>query len=198
MNEPHRGSVQMVGSNMATDTNSSTRSALLLSFLFLASILSAPGLFPTVNAENVTHFGNSGSPQSVNITFPSGGHDTRTTLILGANSVVSTASLDVRGWQGTGGESPTTIGIDVGDDGDLDWAFGGPGNGSFGLVDEFSNGWHSAGLNLSTGSNSTYSIRLPLNSTVTSASLDVSTLSQLTLSGNDVEDAAMRKPNPTW
>ena len=159
MNEPHRGSVQMVGSNMVTDTNSSTRSALLLSFLFLASILSAPGLFPTVNAENVTHFGNSGSPQSVNITFPGGGHDTSTTLILGANSVVSTASLDVRGWQGTGGESPTTIGIDVGDDGDLEWAFGGPGNGSFGLVDEFSNGWHSAGVNLSSGSNSTYSIR---------------------------------------
>ena len=102
MNEPHRGSVQMVGSNMVTDTNSSTRSALLLSFLFLASILSAPGLFPTVNAENVTHFGNSGSPQSVNITFPSGGHDTSTTLILGANSVVSTASLDVRGCKGLG------------------------------------------------------------------------------------------------
>ena len=95
------------------------------------------------------------------------------------------------------GESPTTIGIDVGDDGDLEWAFGGPGNGSFGHVDELSNGWHSVGVNLSTGSNSTYSIRLPLNATVSSASLDVSTLSELTLSGNDVEDAAMRKVS-TW
>ena len=178
---------------MAKDNASSPRSALLLSFLFLASVFSAPGLFATVNGETVSHFGNSGFPQSVNITFPSEGHDTSTTLILGANSVVSTASLDVRGWQGPTGESPTTIGIDVGNDGDLEWAFGGPGNGSFGLVDEFSNGWHSAGVNLSTGSNSTYSIRLPLNATVSSASLEVSTLSELTLSGNDVEDAAMRK-----
>ena len=178
---------------MATDETPSARSALLLSFLFLASIFSAPGLFPTANAEYVTHFGNSGFPQSVNITFPGEGYDSSTTLILGANSVVSAASLDVRGWQGAAGESPTTIGIDVGDDGDLEWAFGGPGNGSFGLVDEFSNGWHSVGVNLSTGSNSTYSIRLPLNATVSSASLEVSTLSELTLSGNDVEDSAMRK-----
>ena len=114
---------------MATDNASSARSALLLSLLFLASVFSAPGLFTTVNGESVSHFGNSGFPQSVNITFPSEGHDTSTTLILGANSVVSTASLDVRGWQGAAGESPTTIGIDVGDDGDLEWAFGGPGNG---------------------------------------------------------------------
>ena len=183
---------------MTTENTSPARSAVLLSLLFLASVFSAPGLFPTANAESVTHFGNSGFPQSVNITFPGEGHDTSTTLILGANSVVSAASLDVRGWQGAAGQSPSTIGIDVGDDGDLEWAFGGSGNGSFGLVDEFSNGWHSAGVNLSTGSNSTYSIRLPLNATVSSASLEVSTLSELTLSGNDVEDAAMRKPNPTW
>ena len=102
---------------MATGNASSARSALLLSLLFLASVFSAPGLFTTVNGESVNHFGNSGFPQSVNITFPSEGHDTSTTLILGANSVVSTASLDVRGWQGAAGESPTTIGIDVGDDG---------------------------------------------------------------------------------
>jgi len=178
---------------MATDDTSCARSALLLSFLFLASIFSAPGLFPTVNAENVTHFGNTGFPQSVNLTFPGEGYDTSSTLILGANSVVSASSLDVRGWQDAAGYSPTTIGIDVGNDGDLEWAFGGPGNGSFGHVDEFSNGWHSAGVNLSTGSNSTYSIRLPLNATVSSASLEISTLSELTLSGTDVEDAAMRK-----
>ena len=67
---------------MATDETSSARSALLLSFLFLTSIIAAPGLFPTANAESVTHFGNSGFPQSVNITFPSEGHDTSTTLIL--------------------------------------------------------------------------------------------------------------------
>ena len=106
---------------MATDDTTSTRSALLLSFLFLASVFSAPGLFPTANAESVTHFGNSGFPQSVNITFPSEGHDTSTTLILGANSVVSAASLDVRGWPVSAGERPTTIGIDVGDDGDHKW-----------------------------------------------------------------------------
>ena len=183
---------------MSTDNASSTRSALLLSLLFLASVFSAPGLFATVNGESVNHFGNSGFPQSVNITFPNSGHDVSTTLLLGATSVVSAASLDVRGWQGAAGDSPTTIGIDVGNDGDLEWAFGGSGNGSFGQVDEFSNGWHSAGVNLSTGSNSTYSIRLPLNATVSSASLEVSTLSELTLSGNDVEDAGMRKPSPSW
>ena len=182
---------------MATDDTSSARPALLLSFLFLASIVSAPGLFASVNGEQVTHFGNNGFPQSVNITFPSGGYDTSTTLILGANSVVSASSLDVRGWQGSAGMSSNTIGIDVGDDGDLEWAFGGLGNGSFGHVDEFSNGWHSAGVNLSTGSNSTYSIRLPLNATVSSASLEISTLSELTLSGTDVEDAAMRQVS-TW
>ena len=182
---------------MAADDTSSTRSALLLSFLFIAATFSVPGLFPSVNAEQVTHFGNSGFPQSVNITFPSEGYDTSTTLLLGANSVVSAASLEVRGWQGAAGQNPTTIGIDVGNDGDLEWAFGGLGNGSFGHVDELSNGWHSVGVNLSTGLNSTYSIRLPLNATVSSASLEVSTLSQLTLNGNDVEDAAIRKPS-SW
>ena len=99
--------------DMATDDTSSARPALLLSFLFLASIVSAPGLFASVNGEQVTHFGNNGFPQSVNITFPSGGFDTSTTLILGANSVVSASSLDVRGWQGSAGMSSNTIGIDA-------------------------------------------------------------------------------------
>ena len=129
---------------MTADDTSSARSALLLSMLFLVSIFSVPGMFPSANAEYVTHFGNSGFPQSVNITFPGDGYDTSTTLILGANSVVSAASLDVRGWQGAAGQSPTTIGIDVGDDGDLEWAFGGSGNGSFGHVDELSNGYSKA------------------------------------------------------
>ena len=162
--------------------------AILLSLIFLLSgIIQPSALVSPASAGQVTHFGNSGFPPSVNISFAGAGYDSTTNLTMGANALVSTASFDVRGWPDTGGNSPTMIGIDVGDDGDLEWAFGGSGNGSFGHVNEFSNGWHSVGVNLSTGSNSTYSIRLPLNAVVSSASLEVSTLSQLTLSGNDVE-----------
>ena len=117
--------------------------AILLSLIFLLSgIIQPSALVSPASAGQVTHFGNSGFPPSVNISFAGAGYDSTTNLTMGANALVSTASFDVRGWPDTGGNSPTTIGIDVGDDGDLEWAFGGSGNGSFGHVNEFSNGWH--------------------------------------------------------
>ena len=101
---------------MNRDGIPSSRSALLLSLLFLVSIFSGPlSLSTPASAEQVTHFGNNGFPQSVNITFPSQGYDASTNLILAANGVASSASLNVHGWQGSLGSSPSTIGVDVGD-----------------------------------------------------------------------------------
>jgi hypothetical protein len=173
--------------------------ALLLVLLMLGSIPALSNLLVTpTEAGQVTNFGNNGFPTSVNLTFTSPGYDRTTNLSLGASGVVSSATLDVRGWPHTSGESPNTIGVDVGDDGDLEWAFGGPGNGSFGHLDELSNGWQRVGLNLSNGYNTTYSIRLPLNATITSATVNFSTLSELTLSGSDLRDSYLHNPNPTW
>jgi len=164
--------------------------AILLVALLLASIPAIPESFlHSSEAGSTTNFGNSGFPQSVNVTFNASGYDSSTNFTLAANGVVNSAMLDVRGWQNSMGISPRTIGIDVGDDGDLEWSFGGEGNGSFGLVNELSNGWERVGLNLSSGYNKSYSIRLPINASVTSAKVNLSTLSELTLSGADAKDS---------
>ncbi len=177
----------------------SARTAVVIVALLLATIPNLPfSLVMPVSAGQTTSFGNSGYPQSVNITFASAGYDTSTNLTLGASAAVGSAAFNVQGWPDSQGISPLTIAVDVGDDGDLEWRFGGPGNGSFGHVDEFSNGWNRVGINLSSGYNSAYSLRLPLNATITSATLNVSTLSEMTLSGNDVRDSLMDNPNPTW
>lgn len=167
--------------------------ALLLSLLLLGS-------FPTfqVDAGSTTHFGNSGSPASIMLNFTGPGHDTSTNISIGASSVITTAALDIRGLANSSGERPETIGLDIGDDGDLDWFWGGPGNGTYGHLDEFSNGYKRVGLNMSTGNNSSYNIRLPINATITSASMQFSTLSELTISGNDVRDSYLHKPNPSY
>jgi len=173
--------------------------AILLVALLLASIPAIPESFlHSSEAGSTTNFGNSGFPQSVNVTFNASGYDSSTNFTLAANGVVNSAMLDVRGWQNSMGISPRTIGIDVGDDGDLEWSFGGEGNGSFGLVNELSNGWERVGLNLSSGYNKSYSIRLPINASVTSAKVNLSTLSELTLSGADAKDSYLHKPNPSW
>ena len=170
--------------------------AVLLSFLMLATI---PNLMINpATAGQVTNFGMAGQPSSVNLTFSSAGYNISSNFTLGANEVVSWAELDVKGLPDNLGNSPNTISIDVGDDQDLEWAFGGPGNGSFGHLNELSNGWTGAGVNTSTGYNTSYSLRLPLNATVNSATVNFSTLSELTLSGNNMRDAYMHKPNPTW
>ncbi|HIL65407.1 MAG TPA: DNRLRE domain-containing protein, partial [Candidatus Poseidoniales archaeon] len=61
-----------------------------------------------------------------------------------------------------------------------------------------SDGSSRVAMNLSTGSNSNNYLRLPLNATVTSSSLQVSTLSTLTLSGSDVRDSYLHQPNPSY
>ena len=170
--------------------------AILLSVLMLATI---PNLIVNpVTGGQVTHFGMAGQPSSVNLTFSSAGYDTSSNFTLGANEVVSWAELDVKGLPDNLGNTPNTISIDVGDDQDLEWAFGGPGNGSFGHLNELSNGWSGVGVNVSTGYNTSYSLRLPLNATINSASVNFSTLSELTLSGNNMRDAYIHNPNPTW
>ena len=167
--------------------------ALLLALLLLGS-------FPVfqVNAGSTTHFGNSGSPTSIMLDFTGPGHDISTNISIGASSVITTAALDIRGLANSSGERPDSIGLDIGDDGDLDWFWGGPGNGTYGHLDEFSNGYKRAGLNMSTGNNSSYHIRLPINATITSASMQFSTLSELTISGNDVRDSYLHQPHPNY
>ena len=172
------------------------RLTILMALVMLAGLLPIPTqLSPTAAAGQVTNFGNSGMPSEVNISFQSSGYDTSTTLKMSANSVVSEASLQVNGWPSASGERPRTIGIDVGDDGDLEWAYGGPGNGSFGHLTELSNGWKRVGLNLSSGANNSYSLRLPANASITSANLNISSLSEMTLSGGDIRDSYLHQPN---
>ncbi len=192
---------------MVTETSFSQRwglptmrvRAVILSLIFLSSGIIFPALqIRSVSAAQVSHFGNTGFPASVNVSFAAAGYDSTTNITIGQNAVVSSASFDVRGLPNANGESPFTIGVDIGDDGDLEWGWGGPGNGTFGNLDEFSNGWSQIGVNLSSGTNTTYSIRLPADAVVNSATVNFSTLSQITLSGNDVRDAYLHKPNPTW
>ena len=167
--------------------------ALLLALLLLGS-------FPVfqANAGSTTHFGNSGSQVSIMLDFNGPGYDSSTNISIGSSSVISTAALDVRGLANSSGERPDSIGLDIGDDGDLDWYWGGPGNGTYGHLDELSNGYKRAGLNMSTGNNSSYYIRLPINATITSASMQFSTLSELTISGSDVRDSYLHQPNPSY
>ena len=99
------------------------------------------------SAYTVSEFGMTGQPNSVNLTFSSAGYDVSTNITLGHTTVVSTASFDVRGLPDAQDARPDSIGIDIGDDGDFEWGFGGPGNGSYGFVDEFSNGRNKIGLN---------------------------------------------------
>jgi hypothetical protein len=167
--------------------------ALLLALLLLCSFP-----MPQVNAGSTTHFGNLGTPASITLDFSGPGHDVSTNISIGASSVITTAALDVRGLANSSGVRSESIGIDIGDDGDLDWYWGGPGNGTYGHLDEFSNGYKRAGLNMSTGNNSSYYIRLPINATITSASMQFSTLSELTISGSDVRDSYLHQPNPSY
>ncbi len=123
--------------------------AVLLAFLMLATI---PNLLVNpATAGQVTNFGMIGQPSTVNITFTSSGYDISSNFTLGANEVVSGAGFDVKGLPNILGNAPNTISIDVGNDQDLEWAFGGPGNGSFGHLNELSNGWTILGVNLSSG-----------------------------------------------
>ena len=165
--------------------------ALLLVLLLLGSFPAFPA-----NAGSTTHFGNSTSQVSILLDFNGPGHDSSTNISIGASSVITTAALDIRGLTNSIGERPESIGLDIGDDGDMDWFWGGPGNGTYGHLDEFSNGYKRAGLNMSTGNNSSYQIRLPINATINSASMQFSTLSELTISGSDVRDSYLHQPNP--
>ena len=167
--------------------------ALLLVLLLLGSFPAFPA-----NAGSTTHFGNSTSQVSILLDFNGPGHDSSTNISIGASSVITTAALDIRGLTNSIGERPESIGLDIGDDGDMDWFWGGPGNGTYGHLDEFSNGYKRAGLNMSTGNNSSYQIRLPINATINSASMQFSTLSELTISGSDVRDSYLHQPNPQY
>ena len=167
--------------------------ALLLALLLLGS-------FPVLPADagSTTHFGNSASQTTILLDFNGPGYDSSTNISIGASSVITSAALDIRGLANSSGERPETIGLDIGDDGDMDWFWGGPGNGTYGHLDEFSNGYKRAGLNMSTGNNSSYHIRLPINASITSASMQFSTLSELTISGSDVRDSYLHKPHPQY
>jgi len=167
--------------------------ALLLVLLLLGSFPASPS-----NAGSTTHFGNSTSQASIFLDFNGPGHDSSTNISIGASSVITTAALDIRGLANSIGERTESIGLDIGDDGDMDWFWGGPGNGTYGHLDEFSNGYKRAGLNMSTGNNSSYHIRLPINATINSASMQFSTLSELTISGSDVRDSYLHQPNPQY
>ena len=167
--------------------------ALLLVLLLLGSFPAFQG-----NAGSTTHFGNSASQVSILLDFNGPGYDSSTNISIGASSVITTAALDIRGLANSSGERPESIGLDIGDDGDMDWFWGGPGNGTYGHLDEFSNGYQRAGLNMSTGNNSSYHLRLPINATITSASMQFSTLSELTISGSDVRDSYLHQPHPNY
>ena len=97
----------------------------LLALLLLGSI---PGL--QANAGSTTHFGNTGSPISIMLDFNGPGHDASTNISIGASSVITSAALDIRGLANSSGERPESIGLDIGDDGDRDWVWGGPGHGT--------------------------------------------------------------------
>jgi len=146
------------------------RIQVLAIFILLTTALSLP-LLPFGGGFTLTTI-STGSSETT-ILFTSGGENTTTSIEIEESATVESAQFKVQGLA-QGGVYPTDVEIDVSDDGDVDWAFDGATYGSLGEQTVYSNSLQSATYTFSgSGSQSSISVRIPKNATVTSTAMDV-------------------------
>jgi hypothetical protein len=123
--------------------------------------------------QELTRMVDNASEKTVSFT-PGGLPNTTTELELPKKAVVTDASFNVSTVYGET-EHPTKPRIDVGDDGDLEWAFSDVGYGGFGQQNVFSDDFYANSVNFKanqTFNNETF-IYLPKNATISEASMNV-------------------------
>ncbi|WP_455392932.1 hypothetical protein, partial [[Eubacterium] cellulosolvens] len=122
----------------------------------------------------VTRFSDSAAEK--NITIPSGGGtDNSATIDIPKKATITDASFDISTYYTASDEYPNKPTIDVGNDGDYEWAFSGMGYGDFGQQNVFSddNPVQSVFFNAGEEFNNDVAIRMPKNATVSYATMTV-------------------------
>ena len=145
---------------------------IILSILLLSTfngfILATPIL------EKVTTFSDDTSEKVFSFP-PGGGTDQSAYFEVPKKAIITNASFDVCTVFNSGGNYPNKPRIDVGNDGDYEWAFDGKGYGDYGKQNVFSDDQISPEISFNVTKsydNDTY-ILLPKNATVTSATMHV-------------------------
>jgi len=111
------------------------------------------------------------------ITFMNGGNkDTSTQISIEKKSQIYNASLEITGKDDGNNNWPSNLSVDIGNDGDSQWRFQGPGYGRMGNQTLFNdtNSEQFAFFNQNNTSTETKPFLIPKNATVTSAKLEVS------------------------
>jgi len=106
------------------------------------------------------------------ITFPIGGSSiTNSTITLPSNVTILNASLNLTGFPDENENYPTNPSVDIGGDGEIEWAFDGVGYGSMGYQNMFSTGKTSEKFIFNeTNRDMNCKIKLPKDANITSSS----------------------------
>jgi hypothetical protein len=129
---------------------------------------------PSSEAEIKTVFNDDNSEKIV--VFPTGGGTNNSVNIsISNNTEITHASLNLSS-EPNNGEYPSNVFLDVGRDGDYEWAFNGPGYGSMGYQSIFKNSQESISKQFSgtPGESISSKIQLPKNAEINSAQLNIS------------------------
>jgi len=105
------------------------------------------------------------------VTFTAAGSDDTTKIHINTSEKVKSIRFNISNGDYLG-DYPLSPTMDIGDDGDLEWAYDQAGYGSWGHVDQFSTGAQEANFNLKSGTTLSH-VSLPAGAQVTSAHLDV-------------------------
>jgi len=133
-----------------------------------------------------------GNTSSYRINFTTPGTNNQTVKIeISSNSTVLNATMKIKGEPYGSGNYPSNVSVNIGEDGDVEWAFNGTGYGSLGKQEYFSDSTPSKLVNFnSTGSADVAFIKIPKNANVTSAYID------LQPTGLSNTQYPMNKPSP--
>lgn len=143
---------------------------LSIIFLLFISVVLVNILAPTSESGLLTTF--SDSSPAKELKFGAGGSDNSTlNLELNKDATVISAQMSIQS-SAEADTYPTDVVVDVGTDGDPDWAFKGKGYGSFGRQTTFSNGQEYRNVMFKIGgyNRDTY-IKIPRNATISSATM---------------------------
>ena len=109
----------------------------------------------------------------VTMSFGTGGGSDAANIKVPHFSASKASTMNITGlpYVSGGGEYPTNVVVDVGDDGTSDWEFNGTGYGSFGHQDRISNGSTNVVIPLNNGVSKAVDVSLPKSAVVSSSSL---------------------------
>jgi len=149
--------------------------AILVTTLMIAvSFMALPWGAPHVKADTVTTFAAGG--QTTTLAFASGAGSVQTVEVaVPAGGKVLSATMNVSGLPHTAGgkDYPKDIAIDVGADGDTQWAWNGTRNGALGYQSTLSDGSSQANYQFTqAGVDTTKGITLPSGAKVTKAAME--------------------------